>query len=275
MGVLFVHGCAGCLVESSGTTIGQWKHRSCHAGIRASVETDEANLVPTIQDEPPSDVSQALRSLQAIDSFRHIDPELAVQVEDCKRFGPELNALMTIRNEQRSPVAGALVAVVESARDRFGRLGPSFIDQPMDSLPIAMAVTDREGRVAFEHVRRSHNHYDVESSVPRAYLLVLHPDYAWRLHRLDHHDGPQEADITLATPRTLRGKLTAEGKPVEGAVVSISEYWFHKARFVDPALAELWECPSYRSLDRMPAENFASTICPRDGRFFHQASTLR
>ena len=216
---------------------------------------------------PPHDLQKAIERLQALPQYQHLDTALIDQVASVKRLGPEANVVVSLTDEKGKPIPGALVALVESARDRLPRehgvLGETF------SLPLAMGASDAQGKVVLQQVRRTHNTAIGRSSddfVPRAYVMVLSEDFAWHIQPVAPHSLPQTLDIVLEPGQPMAGRITgAKGEPLENVMVSFGEFSLQKEDFASPMIAEFWHSPLVPRTRTQRAGRFRLPSMPKKG----------
>jgi beta-lactamase regulating signal transducer with metallopeptidase domain len=180
-----------------------------------NTESQQPNLVTT-----PIDI--AVASMAKKPAWSHLPLDLDAQVKKQVLSGPEFNLQVRIVDQEKTPVPGALCAIVENQSERVNRRPFSKNGNlKLESLPLSLAVTNDQGECFFERIRGRHPS-SRDNGIVQTMLVVLQPEYGFRVVALKRSNRMQTISLELESGKILTGEVSdSEGKPLADVSIEI------------------------------------------------------
>ena len=168
----------------------------------------------------PTDIAGAIAALRQKSAWSYLPDDLEERVRNQALSGRELNVKVDLVDDEGVPVPGALCAIVEDSSERSDSYGMSWLAAlELDSLPLAIGATDKEGIFEFKNVRGGYTNANL-SGIVQAFLVVLHPEYGMRTTRLLLSNRPQFTSMKLSSGKTLTGTVVnLENEPIPNVFI--------------------------------------------------------
>ena len=168
-------------------------------------------------------VQKAIASLNQKPAWSHLPFDLESQVSEQNLSGPEFNVQVSLIDEDDNPVAGTFCALIEDTSERTNHdalSGHSYLK--IERLLIGLGVTDDQGICLLENVH-GRSIAGSENGIVKAALVVLHPEYGFRVFPLLRSNRQQVITHRMESGKTLSGMVTSDdGGAIADARLSIA-----------------------------------------------------
>lgn len=167
-------------------------------------------------------IDQAVAVMAEKSGWSHLPLDINKQIKKQILTGPEFNIRVRLSDQLKQPVAGTLCAIIENQSERANRRPASGAASPkIEPLPIRLGLTNDQGECVFDRVRGRHPS-NRENGIVQAMLVVLHPEYGFRVTPLKRSNRMQSVTVEMDSGKTLSGIVSdVDGSPLSDVTIEI------------------------------------------------------